>query len=80
MWNKGKKLALPRVLPFAGHWATKGKKEKKENVFLRISCLIAKVTCRSEQNAVIVAVIANEDRRECAGLRFPVSGHWVKVP
>lgn len=56
--NKGKQLGLPRVLPFAGHWATKGKKEKKENLFLRISCLMAKVTCRSEQNAVIVAVIA----------------------
>lgn len=58
MLNKGKQLGLPRVLPFAGHWATKGKKEKKENLFLRISCLMAKVTCRSEQNAVIMAVIA----------------------
>lgn len=56
--NKGKQLGLPRVLPCAGHWATKGKTEKKENLFLRISCLMAKVTCRSEQNAVIVAVTA----------------------
>lgn len=67
MLNKGKKLGLPKVLPFAGHWATKGKKEKKENLFLGISYLVAKVTCRSEQNAVVVAVITMKTQENVLG-------------